>query len=171
MTMSTSTRTTRWRGLSSQGLIWAFTTTHTKMWQPLTWLSLMLDCQLYGLNAGGHHVTNVLLHAATAVLLFLVFRRMTGQLWPSALVAGLFAIHPLRAESVAWVTERKDVLSGLFFMLTCGICPLRAAAFFAGPLPTGGFLLCPGADGQTVAGDRAVCVAVVGLLAVTAVLL
>ena len=78
----------------------------------------MLDCQLYGLKPGGHHLTNVLLHAATAVLLFLVLRRMTGALWPSALVAAVFAIHPLRVESVAWVAERKDVLSGLFFMLT-----------------------------------------------------
>ena len=87
---------------------------------PVTWISHMLDCQLYGLNAGGHHLTNVLLHAATAVLLFLVLRRMTGRLWPSALVAAVFAIHPLRVESVAWVTERKDVLSGLFFVLTLG---------------------------------------------------
>ena len=71
-------------------------------------------------NAGGYHLTNVLLHAATAVLLFLVLRRMTGRLWPSALVAALFAVHPLRVESVAWVTERKDVLSGLFFVLTLG---------------------------------------------------
>ena len=80
----------------------------------------MLDCQLYGLHAGGHHLTNVLLHAATAILLFLVLRRMTGDLWPSAFVAAVFAIHPLRVESVAWVAERKDVLSGLFFMLTLG---------------------------------------------------
>ena len=78
----------------------------------------MLDCQLYGLKPGGHHLTNVLLHAAAAVLLFLALRRMTGALWPSAWVAAVFAIHPLRVESVAWVAERKDVLSGLFFMLT-----------------------------------------------------
>jgi tetratricopeptide (TPR) repeat protein len=78
----------------------------------------MLDCQLYGLRAGGHHLTSVLLHSATAIALFLVLRRMTGALWRSALVAAVFAIHPLRAESVAWVSERKDVLSGLFFMLT-----------------------------------------------------
>ena len=80
----------------------------------------MLDCQIYGLNAGGHHLTNVLLHAATVILLFLVLQRMTGQLWSSALAAAIFAAHPLRAESVAWVTERKDVLSGLFFVLTLG---------------------------------------------------
>ncbi len=80
----------------------------------------MLDCQLYGLNAGGHHLTNVLLHAVTAILLFLVLWRMTGRCWPSLLVAALFAVHPLHVESVAWVTERKDVLSGLLFMLTLG---------------------------------------------------
>ena len=80
----------------------------------------MLDCQLYGLNPGGHHLTNVLLHAATAILLFLVLRQMTDTFWQSAFVAAVFAIHPLRMESVAWVAERKDVLSGLFFMLTIG---------------------------------------------------
>ena len=90
----------------------------------------MLDCQIYGLeHPGGHHLTNVLLHAAAAILLFLVLRQMTGELWPSALVAALFAIHPLHVESVAWVAERKDVLSGLFFMLTSGgLRGLRAAA-------------------------------------------
>ena len=86
----------------------------------MTGLSHLLDCQLFGLQAGGHHLTNVLLHAATAVLLFLVLRRMTGGLWPSALVAALFAVHPLHVESVAWIAERKDVLSGLFFVLTLG---------------------------------------------------
>ena len=107
-------------GLSGQDVVWAFSHFYACNWHPLTWLSHMLDCQLYGLRPGGHHLTNVLLHAATAVLLFLVLRRMTGELWPSALVAALFAIHPLRVESVAWVAERKDVLSGLFFMLTLG---------------------------------------------------
>ena len=106
------------RGLSLQGIVWAFTHVHCSNWHPLTWVSHMLDCQLYGLNAGGHHLTNVLLHTATVILLFLVLRRMTGFLWRSAFVAGVFAIHPLRVESVAWVAERKDVLSGLFFMLT-----------------------------------------------------
>ena len=80
----------------------------------------MLDCQFYGLNPGGHHLTNILLHTATAILLFLVLRRMTGFLWRSAFVAAVFAIHPLRVESVAWVAERKDVLSAFFFMLTLG---------------------------------------------------
>ena len=89
-------------------------------WDPLTTFSRMLDCQIYGLHSGGHHVTNVLLHMASVVLLFLILRRVTGALWRSAFVAAVFAIHPLRVESVAWVTERKDVLSGLFFMLTLG---------------------------------------------------
>jgi len=107
-------------GLSAQGLVWAFTAAHAGNWHPLTWLSHMLDCQLYGLAPGGHHLTSLLLHAATAILLFLILFRMTGKLWPSAFVAGVFAVHPLRVESVAWVAERKDVLSGFFFMLTLG---------------------------------------------------
>src|SRR5271156_4462306 len=106
------------RGLTFKGVIWAFTQSHAANWHPLTWLSHMLDCQLYGLNPGGHHLTNVLLHTATAILLFLVLRQMTGAFWRSAFVAAVFAVHPLRVESVAWVAERKDVLSGLFFMLT-----------------------------------------------------
>ena len=106
------------RGLTLHGIVWAFTHFYAENWHPLTWISHMLDCQLYGLNAGGPHLTNVLLHSATAILLFLVLRQMTGFLWRSAFVAAVFAIHPLRAESVAWVAERKDVLSGVFFMLT-----------------------------------------------------
>ncbi len=105
-------------GLTARGIAWALTASHGGNWHPLTGLSHMLDVQLYGLNAGGHHLTNVLLHAAAAILLFLVLWRMTGFLWRSAFVAAVFAIHPLRVESVAWVAERKDVLSGLFFMLT-----------------------------------------------------
>jgi tetratricopeptide (TPR) repeat protein len=105
-------------GLSLDGVKWAFTHTVAFNWHPLTMLSHMLDWQLYGSNAGGHHLTNVLLHTATVILLFFALRQMTGNLWRSALVAAVFAIHPLRAESVAWVAERKDVLSGLFFMLT-----------------------------------------------------
>ncbi len=80
----------------------------------------MLDCQLFGLKAGGHHFTNVLLHSIAVVLLFLVLQQMTGALWQSAFVASLFAIHPLHVESVAWISERKDVLSAVFFMLTLG---------------------------------------------------
>ena len=108
------------RGLTLEGIVWAFTHVHAANWHPVTWISHMLDCQLYGLNPGGHHLTNVLLHAATAILLFLVLRQMTDTLWRSAFVAAVFVIHPLRVESVAWVAERKDVLSGLFFVLTIG---------------------------------------------------
>jgi tetratricopeptide (TPR) repeat protein len=107
-------------GLTLHGIARAFIHVHAFNWHPLTWVSHMLDCQLYGLNPGGHHLTNILLHTVTAILLFLVMRRMTGALWRSAFVAMVFAIHPLRVESVAWVAERKDVLSGLFFMLTIG---------------------------------------------------
>ena len=106
-------------GLNLPGITWAFTQRNI-YWGPTLWLSFMVDGQLYGPGPGGYHLSNVLLHAATAVLLFLVLRRMTGRLWPSALVAALFAVHPLRVESVAWVTERKDVLGGLFFVLTLG---------------------------------------------------
>ena len=106
------------KGLTSNGIIWAFTTSHTGNWHPLTWISHMLDCELYGLNPGGHHLTNVLLHMANAILLFVVLRWMTGAIWRSGLVAALFALHPLHVESVAWAAERKDVLSTFFWMLT-----------------------------------------------------
>jgi tetratricopeptide (TPR) repeat protein len=106
------------RGLSWDGIGWAFTHVHAGNWHPLIWISHMADCQFYGLNPAGHHLTSVLIHALTAALLFLVLRQMTGALWRSAFVAAVFAIHPLRVESVAWVAERKDVLSGLFFVLT-----------------------------------------------------
>ena len=107
-------------GLTSAGIGWAFTSVYAANWHPLTWLSHMLDCQFYGLNPWGHHLSSVLLHGLNAVLLFLVLRRMTGALWPSAFVATVFAVHPLRVESVAWIAERKDVLSALFFILTVG---------------------------------------------------
>ena len=106
------------QGLSLTGIVRAFTRANADEWYPLTAISHMLDWQLYGPKAGGHHLTNVLLHAATAILLFLVLRKMTGAMLRSVFVAAVFALHPLRVESVAWVTERKDVLSGLFFMLT-----------------------------------------------------
>ena len=106
------------KGLTREGIVLAFTHVYASNWHPLTMMSHMLDCRLYALNAGGHHLTSVLLHTASVLLLFLVLRRMTGCLGRSAFVAAVFAIHPLRVESVAWVAERKDVLSGLFFMLT-----------------------------------------------------
>ncbi len=107
-------------GLTLHGLARAFTHGSDANWDPLTTISHMVDCQLYGLHAGGHHLTNVLLHTLSVILLFLVLRQMTGAFWRSALVAAVFAIHPLRVESVAWVSERKDTLSGVFFMLTLG---------------------------------------------------
>ena len=107
-------------GLTGEGIRWAFTDGPAGEWYPLAMLSHMLDCQLFGLNAWGHHLTNVLLHAAASIALFLVLRRMTDELWPSAFVATVFAVHPQHVESVAWVAERRDVLSGLFFMLTLG---------------------------------------------------
>jgi tetratricopeptide (TPR) repeat protein len=124
-------------GLTPGNVQWAFTHVHAANWHPLTTISHMLDCQLYGLQPWGHHLTNILLHATAAILLFFALRELTGgghavagigdagrdqrsrlQLWASAFVAALFAIHPVRVESVAWVAERKDVLSGVFFMLT-----------------------------------------------------
>src|SRR6476646_2728066 len=92
-------------GLTTSGIVGAFTHPHARNWHPITTISHMLDCQLYGLNAGGHHFTNVVLHGVTVILLFLVLRAMTGMTWRSAFVAVLFAIHPLRVESVAWVVE------------------------------------------------------------------
>jgi tetratricopeptide (TPR) repeat protein len=105
-------------GLTSDGVRWAFTTDHTGNWHPLTWLSIMLDCQLFGLNRTGHYATSLALHTLSALILFAAFYRMTGAVWQSFVIAILFAIHPLRVESVAWAAERKDVLSGFFWMLT-----------------------------------------------------
>ena len=104
-------------GPTLKGIATAFTSPHAGNWHPLTTFSHMLDCGLYGLNAGGHHVTNVVLHTIAVLLLFHVLRQMTGALWKSAILAALFAVHPLHVESVAWVSERKDVLSAVFFFL------------------------------------------------------
>jgi tetratricopeptide (TPR) repeat protein len=106
------------RGLTLDGVINAFVHAHARNWHPLTTLSHMLDCQLFGLKAGGHHFTNVLFHSVSVVLLFFLLKQMTSTFWQSAFVAALFAIHPLHVESVAWVSERKDVLSAVFFILT-----------------------------------------------------
>src|ERR1043166_7294824 len=107
-------------GLTREGLVWFLTHSHAALWHPLTTLSHMLDCQIYGLKPAGHHFTNVLLHNIGAILLFLVLRGITGRVWCSAFVAAIFAIYPMRVESVAWVAERKDVMSGIFFALTLG---------------------------------------------------
>lgn len=111
-------------GLKWPGVLWAFTHVHSQNWHPLTSMSHMLDCQLFGLQPGAHHFVNVLLHSAGVLLLFLLLEQMTGgpsrtgNTWLNAFVAAVFAIHPLHVESVAWIAERKDVLSGIFFMLT-----------------------------------------------------
>ncbi|HUE50180.1 MAG TPA: hypothetical protein VMQ39_03870, partial [Candidatus Dormibacteraeota bacterium] len=107
-------------GLSWHGLARAFVDTQTNNWHPLTLVSHMIDCQLYDLKAGGHHFTNVFLHTIAAVLLFFWLRNITSRFWCSVFVTALFAIHPLRVESVAWIAERKDVLSAVFFFLTLG---------------------------------------------------
>jgi tetratricopeptide (TPR) repeat protein len=106
------------QGLTWTGIKWAFTTGHASNWHPLTWLSHMADCELFALNPGAHHLVNVLFHTANVVLLFLLLLRLTGELWPVAFVAALFAWHPLHVESVAWISERKDVLSTFFALLT-----------------------------------------------------
>src|SRR5438270_1698946 len=98
-------------GLTSTGVLWAFTHSHVGNWHPLTWISHMLDCQLFGLNASAHHLTSVFLHACNAALLFFALRELTGALWRSACVAALFALHPLHVEPVAWIAERKELLS------------------------------------------------------------
>ncbi len=105
-------------GLKLSGLKWAFTQFNDSNWIPLTWLSLMLDATLYKNWPDGYHVTNVLLHAANVLLVFVIFTRMTGRPGPSAFVAAIFAVHPLHVESVAWITERKDVLCTSFGLLS-----------------------------------------------------
>jgi tetratricopeptide (TPR) repeat protein len=105
-------------GLTLEGLTWAFTTAYASNWHPLTWLSHMTDCQLFGMNPGWHHITNLLFHTLNTLLLFIILKRMTGHLWRSAFVAALFSLHPIHVESVAFVAERKDVLSTFFWMLT-----------------------------------------------------
>jgi len=108
-------------GLTWQGVVWAFTTLHEANWHPLTWLSHMFDCELYGMNPMGHHWTSLLFHMANSLLLFYIFQQMTGAAWPSAFVAALFALHPLHVESVAWVSQRRDVLSTFFGFLSIAL--------------------------------------------------
>src|SRR5947207_11995995 len=108
------------QGLTWQGIKWAFLNLHGQAtyWHPVTWLSHMLDCQVFGLNPAGHHLMNLLFHSANVLLLFVLLQQLTGAFWRSAFVAAIFAIHPLQVDTVAWVTERKNLLSGLFWMLT-----------------------------------------------------
>ncbi len=105
-------------GMVHDSVVWAFTKSHASNWHPLTWMSHMLDCGLFGLKAGLHHMTSLIFHIANTLLLFWVFKKMTGAIWPSAFVAAAFALHPLHVESVAWISERKDVPSMLFWLLT-----------------------------------------------------
>ena len=107
-------------GLNWQSIVWAFTHVHSANWHPLTWLSHALDIQLFGLNPAGHHLTSLVIHVVNVVLLFLLLLRATGSTKRSLLAAALFAVHPLNVESVAWVAERKNVLSTLFFLFTLG---------------------------------------------------
>jgi len=105
-------------GFSVDGLRWAFSTNYFGLWNPMVWLSFMLDFHLFRFNAGGYHWTNVIIHIFNAILLFLLFRHLTGTIWRSAFVAALFAVHPINVESVAWISERKNVLSTFFWILT-----------------------------------------------------
>lgn len=105
-------------GITPSSIAWAFTSGYGANWHPLTWMSHMLDVELYGVNGGAHHATNLTLHAASTVLLFVVMLRMSGAVWRSGVVAAVFGLHPIHVESVAWVAERKDVLSAFFWMLT-----------------------------------------------------
>lgn len=105
-------------GMTADSIKWAFFSFHASNWHPVTWLSHMLDCQLYGLDPGKHHATNLLFHVLNTILLFFIFFKTTTQKWPSAFIAAFFALHPMHVESVAWIAERKDVLSTFFMMLT-----------------------------------------------------
>ena len=106
------------RGVTRAGLAWAFTTFHAANWHPLTWIAHMIDSQLFGMNAGGHLLVNALIHVANTLLVFWFLLRTTHTRWPSALVAALFALHPLHVESVAWASERKNTLSAFFGLLS-----------------------------------------------------
>ena len=108
-------------GLTRESVSWAFTTFYSSGWHPMIWLSYILDYQLYGLNPKGYHLTNLFFHIANALILFMVLLRMTGKLWRCAFVAAIFALHPLNVESVAWVAERKNILSTLFGFFRCGL--------------------------------------------------
>ena len=105
-------------GLKAANMVWAFTAFHSSNWHPLTWISHQIDASFFGLNAGAHHFINVVFHIANSILLFVVVRKLTDSFWKSAIVAAIFAVHPAHVESVAWISERKDVFSTLFWLLT-----------------------------------------------------
>src|SRR3989338_2395848 len=115
------------QGFTAESVRWAVTSFYATNWHPVTWLSHMLDVRLFGLRPGGHHLVSVAIHLANAILLFLLLRRLTGDLWPGAFVAALFAVHPLDAESVAWVAERKNVLSTFFWLCALWLHAVYAA--------------------------------------------
>ena len=162
------------QGLTWDGLRWAFTTFDASNWHPLTWLSHMADRQFFGPQPGAQHLVNVLFHAANTVLLFFLLRNLTGALWRSALVAGLFALHPLHVESVAWISERKDVLSAFFGFLSL-LCYAKYVEQVRSPkskvqgiLLSGAAVLRAGIDEQADAGYVAVRDAAAGLVAAPA---
>ena len=126
------------KGLSWHGIVWAFQSNWASNWHPLTWISHMMDCSLFGLKPGGHHAVNLLLHALNSVVVFLALQRLTSSRWRSALVAGLFAWHPLHVESVAWIAERKDLLSALFWFLAIWSYSVYAQGFRKSSPKTGG---------------------------------
>jgi len=148
-------------GLNWSSIRWAFTTDAAANWHPLTWLSLMLDATLFGDGPAGPHLTNVLLHAANAFLLFWVLRRLTARTWPGLAVAALFALHPLHVESVAWVSERKDVLCAFFFLLTL----LAYASFASRTIRSARYFYLLSLFGR----DVAVCAAAAGFLAAASI--
>jgi protein O-mannosyl-transferase len=117
-------------GITTKGIVWSFTSFHASNWHPVTWLSHMLDCGMFGLNPGAQHIVSALIHAGNAVLVFILLLQWTSRLWPAAIVPALFAWHPLRVESVAWISERKDVLS-LFFGLLCLLAYTKHAKEFS----------------------------------------
>ena len=154
------------QGLSAEGIVWALTNRLNHNWCPLTWCSYMLDYHLCGLKPWGYHLTNVLLHAATAITLFLVFRKMTGHFWPSALVAALFAVHPLRGGvgGVGCGAKRRAQRT-ILHADPWGIRRLCPACVLRGSIPVGVVAVCLGIVGEVDAGDASVRAAAVGLLA------
>ena len=114
-------------GLNLGNVVWAFTSFHEANWHPLTWISHMVDCQLFGLNSGDHSLVDVALHAANVFLLFLLLQRVTGAVWRSFFVAALFAVHPLNVETVAWVAQRKSLLARFFLTDDCCLWRVRSA--------------------------------------------
>ena len=154
------------RGLTWRGIPWAFTFARIGHWHPVTWFSHMLDCQLFGLWAGGHHAMNVFLHAAVAILLFLALNQMTGSFFRSAIVAALFAVHPQRAESVAWIATQRCIERRVFYADADRVCQVCARTAFHLPLSAGRAPVCSRTDVQGHVGHGAVCLVTFGLLAV-----